>query len=104
MTDKEVDYNDIEGAWWTWGRASYTGRGKTDRTLLKWMYANMDKFVFEGETWTRSASAVSSNSGKTKYWTVTYTSASGRTTTGGSGATRLVNRRNDPERDWGLPE
>jgi hypothetical protein len=54
-TDREVDYNDIEGAWWTWGRASCTGRGKSARTLLKWMYANMDKFMFDGETWTRSA-------------------------------------------------
>ncbi|MCP3385991.1 hypothetical protein NLM31_36965 [Bradyrhizobium sp. CCGUVB4N] len=64
----------------------------------------MNKFLFDGETWTRSASAVSSNSGKTKYWTVTYTSASGRKFTGGSGATRPTNRRSDPERNWGLPE
>ncbi len=99
-----MDYYDIEEAWWAWGRANYTGRGKSDRTLIKWMYANTEKFLFDGETWTRSASGVSSNSGKTKYWTVTYRSASGREFTGGSGATRPVNRRNDSKRNWGLPE
>ena len=61
-------------------------------------------FETDGQTWTRSASYRSSNSGKTKYWTITYRSASGRVFTGGSGATRPLNRRNDPERDWGLPE
>jgi hypothetical protein len=59
-------------------------------------------FETDGQTWTRSASY--SSSGKTKYSTITYGSASGRVFTGGSGATRPLNRRNDPERDWGLPE
>ena len=61
-------------------------------------------FKTDSQIWTRSASYRSSNSGKTKYWTITYRSASGRVFTGGSGATRPLNRRNDPERDWGLPE
>jgi hypothetical protein len=61
-------------------------------------------FETDGQTCTRSASYRSSNSGKTKYWTITYRSASGRVFTGGSGATRPLNRRSDPERDWGLPE
>ena len=56
---------------------------------------------FNSQTWTRSASYRSSNSGKTKYWTITYRSASGRVFTGGSGATRPLNLRNDPESGLG---
>jgi hypothetical protein len=101
---KPVNYHEIDQAWWDWGRDNYTGRSKSDRALVKWMYANMAAFVFDGETWTRSATSLASNSGKTSYWNVTYTSTGGRTATGGSGASRPINRRNDPERNWGLPE
>jgi hypothetical protein len=92
-------YAEIENAWWAWGRANYKGRGKGDRPMVKWMYVNQASFIFDGETWTRNAFVAHSNSGKTKYWTVIYTSASGRTLTGGTGVGRPVNRRNDPERN-----
>ncbi len=60
------------------------------------------RFEFDGTTWRREKTYQKTNSGKGKRLrSITYYGADARVvTTYDAGA----NRRNDPERDWGLPD
>lgn len=59
-------------------------------------------FEFNGKRWRRETSPMKSNSGKTIVaWNPTYYAEDGEVV---KGFHRAPNRRNDPDRNWGLPE
>lgn len=59
-------------------------------------------FEFNGKRWRRETSPMKSNSGKTIVaWNPTYYAEDGEIV---KGFHRAPNRRNDPNRNWGLPE
>ncbi len=67
----------------------------------RWIQEN-PWFEFEGKRWQRRASFMRSNSGKTtSLRSVTYFAEDGEKVTEESSP---LNRRNDPDRNWGLPE
>jgi hypothetical protein len=94
-----LSFETLNGAWWEWVDANCPS--KSPRARGKWMHANV--FTYDGTTWHRDRGTMKSNSGKTTYTTSeTFVGADGRVVSRDSG--RPLNRRNDPERDWGLPD
>ena len=94
-----VTPSELENAWWRWvdencPKKSRTGRGK-------WMREN--ELSYGGTVWSRYRESMRSNSGKTHYTTsLSFHAADGRTV-----AEKMdlpLNRRNDPDRNWGLHE
>ena len=57
-------------------------------------------FEHEGRRWTRHATRYPSNSGKTAQWSASFTSDNGERVSDPHPPIR--NRRNDPNRNWGL--
>jgi hypothetical protein len=87
---------DHEDAFWR----HYNGCQTPDerKALIK----GISKFEFEGGLWTRRTMPMRSNSGKNVMsWNPTYVSESGLVVGEGRGP---LNRRNDPKRNWGLPD
>ena len=90
---------ELETAWWQWVNEGCPSR--SPRTRGRWMRENT--FTYAGTTWTRNAQSMESNSGKTTYTlSQTFCGADGRVVHEETG--RPLNRRNDPERDYGLPD
>jgi hypothetical protein len=86
----------IEAAWWKW--VDENCPSKSPRARGKWM--NENEFTYDGTVWQRSMTAYKSNSGKTIVdRDMVFYSADGRTLRCTSGS---PNRRNDPDRNWGL--
>lgn len=95
--DPDPGFFEIEEACWQWAKKNCPR--KSTREQVKWMCDNA--FAYDGTSWKRSCFGHTSNSGKNKTWTVIYKSTDGRTLSNGQWA---PNRRNDPKRNWGLPE
>ncbi len=94
-----LSFETLNDAWWDWVNANCPSKARRERG--KWMYANV--FTYDGTTWQRDRGTMKSNSGKTTYTTSeTFVGADGRVVSRDNG--RPLNRRNDPERDWGLPD
>lgn len=88
---------ELEQAFWDWVNKKCPF--KTPRARGKWM--NENSFECDGTTWTRSSTPMKSNSGKTIVDRSTYfVGADGRRFESLAGT---PNRRNDPDRSWGLP-
>jgi hypothetical protein len=66
-----------------------------------WLRDN-PRFEFEGKRWRREVAPMRSNSGKTVVaWNPSYVAEDGERVQGDRAP---KNRRNDPDRNWGLPE
>lgn len=90
-------FYELEEAWWEWVNKNCPH--KSPRARGKWMYENT--FEYDGTTWTRSYQAMKSNSGKSTVDSSTYfVGSDGRRFEKEAGS---PNRRNDPERNHGLP-
>lgn len=90
-------FYELEKAWWNWVNVNCPSG--SPRARGKWM--NENTFEHDGTAWTRSYNAMKSNSGKTTVDSSTsFVGADGRLFEELAGS---PNRRNDPERTWGLP-
>ena len=95
----ELTFETLNKAWWDWVDINCSSKSK--RTRGRWMHSNV--FEFDGTVWKRNWGAMTSNSGKTKTTTSeVFVGADGRTI--GYQLDIPLNRRNDPNRNWGLPE
>jgi len=71
-------------------------------TAARTWFREHPSFEFDGTSWTRKVRRERSNSGKTmQLRSIVYHGADGRTVTAFDDG---PNRRNDPDRDWGLPD
>lgn len=94
-----LTFDVLNKAWWDWVNTNCPSKAK--RARGKWMHENV--FAFDGTTWRRDRGTQKSNSGKTTETThETFHGADGRVIGRDHGV--LLNRRNDPARDWGLPD
>lgn len=96
MAMTEPAFATLETAYWEWvDKACPFPQGSSDRA--KWMKSN--RFEFEGVEFTRTARPIKSNSGKTVVaWQVTFRGIDGTVIKDEP----VRNRRNDPDRNWGL--
>jgi hypothetical protein len=98
MTDIHPDFFKIQEAWWKWVNENCPS--KSARARGRWMSANT--FTWDGTTWTRSYTPYKSNSGKTTVDSAEiFYGADGRVI-GKPPSDLGPNRRNDPDRNWGL--
>jgi hypothetical protein len=94
---RDVSFDELETAWWKWVDTNCPS--KSPRARGRWMYNNA--FSYDGTTWRRNSCGYKSNSGMSIVAReVAYISADGRAVH--KGIDRRINRRNDPERNWGL--
>lgn len=90
---------ELDREWWSWVDANC--RSKSARVRARWGHKNL--FSYDGTTWTKDHHSMSSNSGKTSKTTaLIFKGADGRVI--GHDYGTPLNRRNDPARDWGLPD
>lgn len=88
---------ELEEVWWKW--VDETCPYKTSRARGKWMQEST--FKHDGTVWTRTYQPMKSNTGKsTVDRSIYFVGADGRRFESVAGA---PNRRNDPERNHGLP-
>lgn len=98
-----VEFLEIEQAFWDWVNKGCPGKSSNARG--KWMREHQGEFEYDGTKWTRSASPMRSNSGKTVvHWTIGFKGEDGRIVHNLDISPPVKNRRNDPDRNWGLPE
>jgi hypothetical protein len=88
-----------EDAYWRhWENCPYPKYSSESKQWIK----NNPWFDFDGKKWKRHASAMRSNSGKSvQGYNVTFVSEDGEQV---QGKKPTLNRRNDPARNYGLPE
>jgi len=96
MAKIELEFSTLETAYWAWvERECPFPEGSKERA--KWMKSN--PFEFGGIQFARKATSLRSNSGKsTVAWQVTFRGSDGTVISNEP----LKNRRNDPDRNWGL--
>lgn len=96
---EDLSFETLNAAWWDWVDKGCPSRAK--RARGRWMHENT--FTFDGTTWLRDRQTSKSNSGKTTYTDAeTFIGGDGRVITRDFG--KRLNRRNDPDRNWGLPD
>lgn len=89
-------YYELESAYWKWVNAICPHPdGSQERA--RWIVQNQT-FVHEGVDYRRHAYRQRSNSGKSSRWSTSFTGSDGSHYVDPIGP----NRRNDPERNWGL--
>jgi hypothetical protein len=99
MDSGPLSFQVLNDAWWQWVNTNCPSKSSRERG--KWMHTNV--FTHDGATWQRDRGTMRSNSGKTTYTTSeSFVGSDGRVLSRDSG--RLLNRRNDPKRDFGLPD
>lgn len=96
-TPKALDYATLSSAWWKW--VDDNCPSQSPRARGKWMHANT--FTYDGTTWKMQSMGYKSNSGKTTRYETVFVGEDGRRV---ESMPVPKNRRNDPERNWGLPE
>ena len=98
MTDTDPYFFTLETAYWKWHKTKCPfDRFANPKEERQWRKDN--PFPFDGKLWTRSASGMRSNSGKTiSGWDVYFRADDG------TAVTKTVdrNRTSDPKRNWGL--
>lgn len=91
-----LSYSGLDAAYWKWVEESCP-HPPYSKERTAWLRSN--HFPFDGTLWARSATPMLSNSGKSvRAWSVVYRGEDGRHVARDA----LSNRRNSPERNWGL--